>query len=187
MHAVLATALVAVGAFLGTMVDNFVAFAAQAALTEERRHQRIGSGHFFGVVVLVIIACGVATALAEIPLRWIGILAIIPLALALHAWRTRAVTRPVTKRGWTTTLLMTIGLGGDNLAVWVPLLRAGGLARGVMTTGIFLLLDLALISIALFVARRPRVMALSQRFGPALTPVLYVGLAVVILWQCHWF
>ena len=80
-----------------------------------------------------------------------------------------------------------MALGGDNIAVWIPILRAGSLARGAVTVGIFVLSDLLMIELARAVARRPQAVSFGQRWAPRLTPALYVGLGVLILWQCRWF
>jgi cadmium resistance protein CadD (predicted permease) len=187
VHDVALTVLVALGAFAGTMVDNFVAYAAQLSLTDSSSHRRASVGQFWGVASLILIAAVVGTALGAIPLRWVGVLALVPLALAVHAWRHRRDATRVAKRGAITTYFVTVAFGGDNLAVWSPLFRAIGLHRGLITTGVFLVADVGLIVVARAVAGHPRVMALSQRVAPVATPVLYSVLAVVIAWECHWY
>ena len=187
MHDVVATLLVAVAAFFGTMTDNFVAFSAQLAITPAAKHRRASVGHFVGVGVLVILSAGAGTALSEFPVRWVGILALAPALLAVHAWRTRHDANRSVARGTVATGLVTIAFGGDNLAVWIPLLRANGVLGGTLIAGVFVLLDLVLIGCAEAFARRPRVIEFSQRWAPMCTPFLYGFLAVIILWQCQWF
>ncbi len=185
MHAVVTTIAVAVVAFVGTMVDNFVAFAAQLALTEPRRQERAMSAQVLGVVTLIVISAGVGSALAEIPVRWVGLLAALPVALAIHAWRTRHEATRRVRRGATTTFIVTIALGGDNLAVWIPLLRAGGLQRSLLSAGVFILCDVGLVALAKVLISRPRVVGVAEKYAKVATPVLYVTLGFVILWQCH--
>jgi cadmium resistance protein CadD (predicted permease) len=187
VHDVAATVLVAAAAFVGTMLDNFVAFTAQLALTEPERHDRSSLGQFVGVVVLIAMSAAVGSVLESVPLRAVGVLAAAPVALAVHAWRHRGDPRRAVRRGLTTTLLVTIAFGGDNLAVWVPLLRADGAGRRVLTVAIWVLGELALLAAARAVARHPRVVAAGQRVAPRATPPLYGALAVVILWECRWF
>ncbi len=186
MHDVVTTVVVAAGAFIGTSIDNFIAFAAQLALTDRRRFARASYGQLTGVVTLIVISGGVGTALEAIPLRAVGALAFVPIILAVIAWRKRGDPRHVAKRGAVTTFLITVALGGDNIAVWVPILRADGLHRGALAAGVFVALDVVLISLARVTASHPKVIAVSTRWSPRLTPVLYGALAVVIAWQCHW-
>jgi cadmium resistance protein CadD (predicted permease) len=187
MHDLGAAITVAAFAFVATMIDNFAAFSAQLAITDRSRRGRASVGQFVGVVSLIFMSVVVAGALGEIPLKWVGLLAAAPLALAVHAWVTRHREPHLVKRGMVTTMVVTIALGGDNLAGWIPILRAGGINRGLVTVGVFVVLDLALIGVARLVASHPAVVRAGQRFAPMATPVLYVILAIVILWECGWF
>ena len=185
MHTLTATIAVAVAAFVGTMIDNGVAFAAQLAITPRAKQGRATLGQLIGFVVLVAMSAAVGSVLSGFPVQWVGVLAVAPLALAVHAWRHRRDDAHVVARGAVTTGLVTIAFGGDNLAAWIPLFRAGGVARGVLVAGIFVLLDLVVITLARALARHPRVVAHSQRLAPAVSPFLYGALSIVILWQCQ--
>ncbi len=178
--------LVATAAFAGTMVDNLVAFSGQLLLTERARHRRVVRAQALGVACLVGLAVGVGSALSAVPLRLVGLLALAPAALAWEAWRSRSrPPRDQFRRGATTTFLVTLALGGDNLAVWVPLLRAAGVARGTFTVAVFAAWEVVFLVLALGLARRQGTIALAQRWAPRLTPWLYAALAVVVLVECH--
>jgi cadmium resistance protein CadD (predicted permease) len=186
VHSAFVAAGIAFVAFAGTMVDNFVALTAQLALTDRRRHDHVGLAHFLGVVVLVAMSALVASALASVPLGWVGLLAIAPAALGVHAWRTRDRPARNVKRGMVTTFVVTVALGGDNLAVWIPILRAGGYSDGAITIGVFLVSDAVMVFVARAAARHPKVVELGGRIAPIATPFLYFALAIVILWECGW-
>lgn len=185
MHDVGIAIVIGVGAFFGTMIDNFFAFAAQLVLTEPRRFRRVSYAHVSGVLVLLIASAAVGGALNFIPLFWTGLLAVAPLALAWHGWRNRNTLAPQ-KRGATTTFLITVGLGGDNLAIWIPILRSQGVLRGVTVAITILLFDIAAVFAARAVAKRPSVVTFGERWSATLMPFLYCGLAVLIVWQCGW-
>jgi cadmium resistance protein CadD (predicted permease) len=139
VHSVVAVVLVASLAYVGTMFDNFFAFAAQLVITDRRHYRRIGWAQALGILMLLVVASGVGSLLAPIPTRWIGLLCVAPWALALHAWRHRdQPAREQFRRGALTTFMVTLALGGDNLAVWIPLLRAHGAAVGAATVAIFI-------------------------------------------------
>ena len=186
MHSTLSTVAVAVVAFAGTMVDNFAALIAQLAITDRARRPRATFGHFVGMLALIMISVVVASALSEIPLAWVGVLAALPIALGIHAWRTRDRPAHLVRRGFFTTLAITIALGGDNLAVWIPMLRAAGITEGAVTVGVFIVCDVIMLVIARLVASHPRVVATGSRIAPIATPFLYFFLALVILWECGW-
>jgi cadmium resistance protein CadD (predicted permease) len=186
MHDLGAAVAISAFAFVATMLDNFVDFSAQLSITDRPRRGRASLGQFVGVVVLISMSVVVAGALGEVPLTWVGILAAAPLALAVHAWLNRRREPHRVKRGMVTTMVVTIALGGDNLAGWIPILRAGGLSRGPVTVGVFVVLDLVLVGAARLCASHPAVVSAGERIVPVATPILYVVLAIVILWECNW-
>lgn len=188
MHSVWAILIVASLAYLGTMFDNFFAFAAQLVVTERRRYRRVSWGQGLGVAVLLVLASGVSSLLAPIPTRWIGILAIVPWTFAVYAWRHRKQDRVEQyRRGAVTTFVVTLALGGDNLAVWIPLLRATGVAGGLLSSAVFALWEIVFVLCAQALASHPRVVSWGTRRGPAFVPLVYVALGVLILLECGTF
>ena len=186
MHALVSDVAVASLAYVGTMFDNYFAFAAQLVVTARERYRRVAWAQALGVVVLVVIALGVGTALAAVPLRLVGLLALAPWGLAWHAWRHRGDEAPdVFRRGATTTFLATLALGGDNLAVWIPLLRARGVAGAAVMVATFAVLEVAFLSSSQYLASRPRVVAWGTRRASSLVPVIYAALGVLVLLECH--
>ncbi|MFZ1063187.1 MAG: cadmium resistance transporter [Acidimicrobiales bacterium] len=185
MHTVIGVLVVASLAFVGTMLDNFFAFAAQLALTDRSRFARVSVAHALAVGVLLVIAAGVGDLLGVVPLRWIGLLCVAPFALAAHSWSRRG--RPVNeqfRRGALTTFTLCVALGGDNIAVWIPLMRANDSWHEVLVLLAFGLWEVAFIIGAQGVARHSRVVAFGERFGRALIPWVYLGLGVLILFEC---
>jgi cadmium resistance protein CadD (predicted permease) len=181
-------ALILVGSFayIGTMIDNLFAFAAQLTLTPRDRFSAITVAQSSGVVVLVVLAATVGSALDTLPVRWVGMLALAPWALAWRNWRHRhdEVGESI-RRGATTTFLITLGLGGDNLAVWIPLMRASGLVREFALGAVFASWQVLFIGVSRALATHPRVVEWGQRGGRYFVPWLYVGLGFVILYECH--
>ena len=173
-------------AFIGTMIDNLFAFAAQLTLTPKQRFSLVSVAQSTGVVVLVGLSAAASSTLSAIPLRWVGVLALAPWALAWRNWRHRhdEVAQSV-RRGVTTTFLITLGLGGDNLAVWIPLLRASGLVREIALGVIFASWQVIFVGLSWSFATHPRVVDWGQRRGRYFVPWLHVGLGFVILYECH--
>ena len=77
-------------------------------------------------------------ALFDVPTRAIGLLGLVPLVLGIrglmalrHAEGRERVARRAFGSGFFAAALVTLGAGGDNLAVYIPLFRvAGGVGRG---------------------------------------------------------
>lgn len=185
MRALIDVFVVATFGFIGTMFDNFFAFAAQLVVTERSRYRRIGWAQASGVGMIVILAAGVGSLLAPIPVRWIGLLCLAPWALAAHAWRHRGGEATMQyRRGAITTFTVTLALGGDNLAVWIPLLRANGASHALITIVTFALWEILFVVGAQALTGRPRVVAWGSRYAPDLIPWVYLALGVLILVEC---
>jgi cadmium resistance protein CadD (predicted permease) len=188
VHSIIDVVVVSSLAFVGTMVDNFFAFAAQLALSERARYRRVSIAQGLGVAALIIVALSIGTLLRTVPLRWAGIFSIAPFAFALHAWRTRDQSvREKYRRGALTTFSVSVALGGDNIAVWIPLLRANSVAHEVVTVVVFALWEVLFVVGAQTIARHPRVVGFGEKYGHALLPWLYLGLGVLILVECKTF
>jgi cadmium resistance protein CadD (predicted permease) len=185
MHTILGIVVVASLAFVGTMVDNFFAFAAQLVVTEQGRYRRVGWAQALGVGALMLLAGGLGSLLAPIPVRWIGVLCVAPFAFAVHSWRHRESPREQFRRGPLTTFVITLTLGGDNLAVWIPLLRSNGLAHDFVIVPTFALWEIIFVLSAQKLASHPRVVTWGREHAPSFMPFVYVFLGVLILIECH--
>ncbi len=186
MRSLVSDLVVASLAYVGTMFDNYFAFAAQLVVTARDRYRRVAWAQATGVATLVVIAWGVGAAFNAVPLRLIGLLAIAPWGLAWYAWRHRHAPAPdAPRRGATTTFLATLALGGDNLAVWIPLLRARGVAGALVMVATFAALEVIFVVSSQYLASRPRVVAWGTRHAPTLVPVVYAALGVLVLFECH--
>lgn len=187
MQSFLVVIVVSSLAFIGTMFDNFFAFAAQLIVTEHEKYRRVSWAQGLGVALLVALAAGVGALLAPIPLRWIGLLCIAPFGFALYAWRHRDEPREQYRRGSLTTLLVTVALGGDNIAVWIPLLRANGMAKAVVTVVVFAFWEAIFLVSAQRFAQHPKVVVWGRAHAPKVVPVVYFLLGILILVECRTF
>lgn len=188
MRSALATVLVASVAFIGTMYDNYFAFAAQLLVTDEKNVRKVSNAQAFGIAVVAVFAMGVGKGLGFLPLPVVGLACFAPWALALHSWRHRHDAIPETyKRGAVTTFLMTFALGGDNLAVWIPLFRANSVMHLVLDVCVFTVLEVLFILSAVRLAKHPKAIAWGTRSGRFIIPWVYVFLGFLILIECRTF
>jgi cadmium resistance protein CadD (predicted permease) len=188
MHTVLGVIVVSSLAFVGTMIDNFFAFAAQLSLTNRVRFQRVSIAHALGVFSLIVLAGGIGSLLTSIPLRWVGVLCVAPWALGVHAWRQRhSSVSEQYRRGALTTYLLCVALGGDNIAVWIPLLRANGKWHELVAVIVFAIWETLFILGSQKVATHPRVITFGATYGRTLIPWVYAALGVLILIECGTF
>jgi cadmium resistance protein CadD (predicted permease) len=188
VHSIAAVIVVASLAFVGAMFDNFFAFAAQLLVTDPARYRRVSWAQALGVATLLVIATGVGSLLAPIPTRWVGVLALAPWALGLHTWRHRSgPVHEQFRRGALTTFTLTLALGGDNLAVWIPLLRASGTLASTGTIVVFFVWELIFIGAAQKMVSHPRTVEWGAAHARNFIPWIYLALGVLILVECGTF
>jgi cadmium resistance protein CadD (predicted permease) len=183
----LVVVVVASLAFIGTMFDNFFAFAAQLIVTGHEKYRRVAWAQAIAVAVLVALAAGIGTLLAPVPLRWVGLLCVAPFSFAIYAWRHRQQPREQFKRGSITTFAVTLALGGDNIAVWIPLLRANGVGRALVTVAVFACWEAIFLLSAQRLTKHPKVVTWGRAHAPKALPVVYFLLGVLILVECRTF
>ena len=180
------TAVVASAAYVGTMLDNLFAFSTQLALTPRDKFRSLSGWQSAAIAGLVLAAAVVGAALTVVPLRLIGLLAVAPFWLGWRGWQSRLDPAPESHvRRAITPFAVTLALGGDNLAVWIPLFRANDAFHLTVVIIIFALWQCLFTVLAWALASHPRVRAFGARWSRQLLPWLYALLGVVILIECH--
>jgi cadmium resistance protein CadD (predicted permease) len=185
---------VATAAFVGTNTDNTLVLTAMVAGAPMDRSRRIAVGQVVGSVVLMLAALAGAAVLFEFSPRVVGLLGLVPLSIGIRglvrlrpgARGSRTGLRPSASdravgRSLTAATLVTISLGGDNLAVYIPLFRAADTARLAVIAVVFALGEVLVTVILLAGGRHPRARTVMERFGAVAVPVLLCGVGVLVL------
>jgi cadmium resistance protein CadD (predicted permease) len=182
--------LTAAAVFAGTNVDDLVVLTLLfiAARTGAGAPARaVWLGQYLGIGALVAVSAAAAAGLTLLPDSWIRFLGLVPLALgvlgALRAWRGRGggdEGAPIAGGVWAVAGV-TIANGGDNIAVYTPLLRTAGLGDAAVMVAVFAVLVAVWCAAAGWLGGHRRVVSAVSAAGPWLTPVVFVTLGVVIL------
>jgi cadmium resistance protein CadD (predicted permease) len=179
---------VAAGAFAGTNIDNAAVTVAMVAAAPPERAARIAIGQVIGFALLVIAAVATALVLFEIPTRVVGLLGLVPLGLGIrglvglrHVENRSRLARRAVGSGIVAAIMVTIGAGGDNLAAYIPLFRADGVAGKLETLLVFSVCELLLTLFILWAGRHPRVRGAVARFGVIAAPLLYCAIGILVL------
>jgi cadmium resistance protein CadD (predicted permease) len=180
----------AVGAFVGTNIDNAVVTVVMVVAAPAERARRIAAGQVLGFCLLLIAAVGMAVLLFEIPTRVIGLLGLVPLAIGIrglfglrHPESRARLARRAVGSGFVSATLVTIGAGGDNLAVYIPLFKASHVAGTIETLLVFAVGELLLTLFVLFAGQHRRVRAAVDSVAVFGAPVLYCAIGVLVLAQ----
>jgi len=179
---------VATAAFVGTNIDNALVTLAMVAAAPPERARRIAIGQVIGFAVLVAAAGATAIALFEISPRLVGLLGLVPLLqgfrglfMLRHTEQRQRVSSRAVGAGIISAGLITIGAGGDNLAVYIPLFRVAGVTNIVSIVVVFALGEALLTAFVLRIGQHQRIRDGVTRVGALAAPVLYCLIGVVVL------
>jgi cadmium resistance protein CadD (predicted permease) len=179
---------IAAGSFVTTNIDNLVVTTAQFAAAPPQRVRRVAVGQLLGFAVILLASAAAAGALFELPTRWVGLLGLVPIALGIrglvglrHRSQDRYDVKTSVAPGLVTTALVSVGNGGDNLAVYIPILRASTLAQGAFFLLCLLALDVLLCAGALLLGRHRRTLGFVGKAGAYLIPIVYCVIGVIVL------
>ena len=191
---ILTSVLQAMGLFAATNIDDIVVLSLFFARGAGQRGttarilagQYLGFAGILGAAVLVTTGAGAFLPSAAIP--YFGL---IPLGLGLwaawQAWRgdddddDDEVKVAGKKVGVWTVAGVTLANGGDNIGVYTPVFLSVKPLAVVAYCIIFLALVAVLVALAKFVATRPPIAEVLERWENILFPIVLIGLGIVIL------
>ena len=190
---ILTSVLQAIGLFAATNIDDIIVLSLFFARGAGQRGTtaRILAGQYLGFAGILVAAIIVTTgAGAFLPPAAIPYFGLIPLGLGLwaawEAWRgdgddddeAKVAGKKV---GVGTVAGVTFANGGDNIGVYTPVFLSVEPLAVVAYCVIFLALVAVLVALARFVATRPPIAEVLERFEHILFPIVLIGLGIVIL------
>ena len=189
----LTTVLQAIGLFAATNIDDIIVlslFFARGA-GQSGTTARILAGQYLGfagiLVAAILVTIGAGAFLPPAAIPYFGL---IPLGIGLwaawEAWRgddddddeAKVAGKKV---GVGTVAGVIFANGGDNIGVYTPVFLSVEPLAVVAYCVIFLALVAVLVALARFVATRPPIAEVLERFEHILFPIVLIGLGIVIL------
>ncbi len=184
----------AVGIFVVTNLDDLVVlslFFGRAAPTPGRWRQVV-AGQYLGIAAIVALALVGALGATLLPDGWSAYLGLVPLVLGIReAVRALRADRDGPDAGTVGAAApsvlfvasVTLANGGDNVAVYVPLLATTGTGAAVVAAVTFVVMTGLWCALAAWIATRPPVARTLERWGDVLLPAVLIALGVTILVQ----
>ena len=190
---ILTSVLQAIGLFAATNIDDIIVLSLFFARGAGQRGTtaRILAGQYLGfagiLVAAILVTIGAGAFLPSAAIPYFGL---IPLGLGLwaawEAWRgddddddeAKVAGKKV---GVGTVAGVTFANGGDNIGVYTPVFLSVEPLAVVAYCVIFLALVAVLVALARFVATRPPIAEVLERFEHILFPIVLIGLGIVIL------
>ncbi|MEU7846214.1 cadmium resistance transporter [Micromonospora parva] len=181
----LSTAGAAAVVFAATDIDDIVIltlFFVAARTTGRPRTWQIVAGQYLGIGALALASAVIAGGLLVVPDPWTGLLGLLPIALGVRALRGSGDDeQPAVVTGALGVAGVTIANGADNVAVYVPVFRALGVADSAAFLLVFVLLIAVWCVAGAWLGGHRRVVRLVERAGAWLVPAIFIAIGLVIL------
>ena len=183
--------LMAALAYAATNTDDiFIVSLLFADAVSTRDRLCITAGRLAGILALASVSILGAGGIRAVAGRWAHLLGIVPLILGVKAVIDCTAGNINTDTGtairnsmFITAAAMTIASGGDNIAVYIPLL-AGMTTEEIMAVlAVFTVMTLAWSCLAYFITEIPAVRKAVNRYRNIIVPAVYITLGLYILFK----
>jgi cadmium resistance protein CadD (predicted permease) len=177
--------------FAATNIDDAVVLVVLnvASRASGAPHRwEIWAGQFVGIGLLVLVSFLAALGLSTVPVKWVGVLGLIPLLRGIHGLarliRDRRVDGPdppALARGLVSVVVITVANGGDNIALYTPAFRIMGAANATVTVVVFAICTAVWCLLGQLAISHQRLVEALQRSSRWLVPVVMTVLGGYIL------
>ena len=168
-------------AYISTNIDDIFVIMILLASAGAAK-ERLIAGHFLGVGLITVISMLGAFGLQNLPLKYVGLLGFVPIALGIRAWFDRDEEEAEARgTGALSMAMITVGNGADNVGVYIPLFTgfSGGERLGAVV--IFAVMTALWVWLANSLAEFPRVKAVIEKYKDIAIPVVFIALGVFII------
>ena len=193
MEAITATVGYAVAMFAGSNIDDAIVLTAlniSAETTGAPKRWQIWAGQYLGIGLIVALSVLASLGLSFVPLRWTGVLGLLPLALggwllvkAIRARRDGEDAAPQVVTGVWTVAALTLANSGDNISIYTPAFRIIGPGGTALATGVFAVGTAVWCLAASALARHQPFVPLLARYGRWIIPAVFIGQGVYVLYR----
>jgi cadmium resistance protein CadD (predicted permease) len=198
MESLLAMIAMAIVLFVSTNVDDV--FVIVGFFADERYRTRdIALGQYVGITALFSASVAASLLSLVIPRAYIGLLGAVPIFIGgkklfeLYEQRNRTEKSlehrsDASKNGRVTTVaLVTLANGGDNIGIYTPAFAIRSAHTIIVIALVFVVMTALWCFVAHAIVNHPKLGSPIRRYAHRVTPVVLIGLGVVILYQAGSF
>jgi cadmium resistance protein CadD (predicted permease) len=194
MESLLALIGMAIVLFASTNVDDV--FVLVGFLAEKKiRTRDIVLGQYLGITTLFSASIAASLLSFVIPRAYIGLLGVIPVLIGgkklFELYQQRDRTEETLERHSdanrsgraATVALVTVANGGDNIGVYTPSFAIRSAHEIIVIALVFLVMTALWCVVAHAIVNHPKWGPPIRRFGNRVTPIVLIGLGLLILYQ----
>lgn len=168
-------------AYISTNIDDIFVIMILLASAGSAKGRLI-AGHFLGVGLITVISMLGAFGVQNLPLKYVGLLGLVPIALGIKAWFDRDEEEAEAKgTGVLSMAMITLGNGADNVGVYIPLFTGFSGGERIGAVIIFISLTALWVWLANSLAEFPKVKAVIEKYKSIAIPVVFIALGVFII------
>ena len=177
-----ASILTSIIAYISTNIDDIFVLMILLASSQGAAKHKLIAGHFLGVGLITVISMLGAFGLQNLPLKYVGFLGLVPIALGIKAWFDREEEETEAKgTGVLSMAMITLGNGADNVGVYIPLFTGFSGGERICAVIIFAVMTALWVWLANSLAEFPKVKAVIEKYKAIAIPVVFIALGVFIL------
>ena len=183
--------ILSITSFLGTNIDDMIINTVFFSSAKNKKEIRsIILGKYIGISLLVLVSVLVSLGLGFLPMKYIGYLGLIPIALGIKEIISNYKkdddedSKTENIKGGNLILnvaLITIANGADNIGIYIPLFAGFSLIEYAIFCGVFLLLIALWCVLGHQIAKLPLLKNMIDRYKKVIVPAIYILLGVYIL------
>ena len=189
------TIIAAVITYLSTSIDEIPILFLMYRRTNNRGKGRVITlSYFFGTLLLVTVGILGALGLRMIQAKWlVGFIGLVPLVSGIkillqgydEAEEEAVASANQYNRLWVQVLAITIGLGADDLGVYIPLFTTLDTLEILLMLLIFIIGTAMLCLISFQMSRINWLSGLIERFERFITGITYTGIGILVIHECR--
>lgn len=183
----IASIFTSVVAYVSTNIDDIFVIMILLAQADKRTKGKLIAGHFLGVGLITVASMLGALGLQNLPLKYVGILGLVPIGLGIKAWldHKKGADGDNAPDAQGVSLLsmamITVGNCADNVGVYIPLFTGFSGAERIGAVGVFAVMTALWVFLANSLAEFPKVKAAVGKYKHIVIPAVFILLGIYII------
>lgn len=174
-------------AYISTNIDDIFVLMILLAQAATGVKGKLIAGHFLGVCLITVVSMLGAFGLQSLPLKYVGILGLVPIGLGIKAWLDHKKgsdgdgAPEVQGVSLLSMAMITVGNGADNVGVYIPLFTGFSGSERIGSVIVFAAMTALWIFLANSLAQFPRVKSAVGKYKNIIIPAVFILLGVYII------
>lgn len=183
----IASIFTSVVAYVSTNIDDIFVIMILLAQADKRTKGKLIAGHFLGVGLITVASMLGALGLQNLPLKYVGILGLVPIGLGIKAWLDHKKgaddddAPEVQSVSLLSMAMITLGNGADNIGVYIPLFTGFSGTERIGAVIVFAVMTALWVFLANTLAEFPKVKSVIEKYKTIAIPVVFIALGVFII------